>query len=86
MADNSADRRFPGVQFEHPAIDFLTEAINELRQGKITTVCCICIGPQGETKMPTAGMQISELNLAADLIKARVVAQVSRPSPIVRPT
>lgn len=71
-------------RFQHPAIAFLTEVINDLREGRVTTVCCICIGPQGEAKMPTAGMQVAELNLAADLIKARIVNQMTRPSQIMR--
>jgi hypothetical protein len=71
-------------RFQHPAIGFLTEIIKDLREGRVTTVCCICIGPNGESKMPTAGMQVPELNLACEIVKARIIQDVMKPSPIVR--
>ena len=81
MNDNQA-----GAKFQHPAIGFLTEVINDLREGRITTVCCICIGPRGESKMPTAGMQVAELTLACEIVKARIVQDITRPNAIVRPS
>lgn len=78
---------FPKRAAVNPQIVALLQDLTKQAEfGNITSISCICIGPNGSVQIPGSGMQVSELNLGADLLKASLLAAIAADrSKIVKP-
>lgn len=69
---------FPKRAAVNPQIvALLQDLLKQAELGNITSISCICIGPNGSVQLPGSGMQVSELNLGADLLKASLLAAIT---------
>jgi hypothetical protein len=51
----------------------LKDVLARAEAGQVTSIACICIGPNGSVATPGAGTQIAEMNMAADLFKKSLI-------------
>lgn len=54
----------------------LKDVLARAEAGQVTSIACICIGPNGSCATPAAGGQVSEMNLGADLFKRSLMAAI----------
>lgn len=78
---------FPKRSAVNPQIvALLQDLLKQAELGNITSISCICIGPNGSVQLPGSGMQVSELNLGADILKASLMTAIrADQSKIVKP-